>query len=455
MLRQKAISYLPAPAFSNTINYPNGGNGDIINVLHANIARAVSQTRDIAKHFKGATDLDTSRNIWNFLKKEIKYKKDRYGQQDIKLPSRFVSDGSGDCKSYSLFTAGVLTNLNIPFKIRYTSYSADPTPQHVYIVLDSGIIIDGVWTKFNDQKPYTFKKDYTMKIQTLAGVGCLNCSGSNISGPTVMIGDIGKISLKKAAKKVSSGIKKAASKVQTAAKKTAVVKKAAQIQTKAKNTAVIKKAAQLQSKAKDTKVIKTLSKLQSQVKEGGLKSVALAAPRRAYRTLVSLNFRGWATKLAGNINKSKELWAKAGGSWPELEKSINTGKGKKALFGSKNQQIQQNVEGIGSVMVTVGSLLALAGPLIALFKSITGDDGGAQEVPGAEAADNGGSILDDVLDKVKDVVDSVTGKEKTDTSPGQNSGSGSTPQETETSQGSSNSMVFLGLGAAALYLLTK
>lgn len=441
MRRTEAISYLPPTLFTSELNYPDGGNSDIIQVLHKNITRAVSQTRDIAKKFKGATDLDTSRNIWNFLKKEIRYKKDRYGRQDIKLPSRFVSDGSGDCKSYSLFTAGILYNLGIPFSIRYTSYSADPTPQHVYVVLDSGIIIDGVWTRFNDQKPYTFKKDFTMKIQTLAGIGCLNCRSNALAGPTVMIGDIGKISLKKAVKSVKKAVTKTASKVQTAAKKTAVVKAASKIQTKAKNTGIVK----------------TAAKLQSQIKAGGVKSVALAAPRRAWRTLVSLNFRGWATKLASNISRSKEIWAKAGGNWPELEKSINTGKGKKALFGSKNQQVQQNIDGIGSVAVTVGSLLALAAPLIALFKSITGDEGGAQDVPGADAADNGGSgnVLTDVLDKVKDVVNVVTGKEKTDASPGQDSGSGSTPPQDEPATGSGNTMLYLGLAAAGAYLLFK
>jgi hypothetical protein len=440
MRRSEVIRHIQAPDFKNRVEIMSGFNSDIIDVIHYNLPRAKRQVREIANFFKGADDLSTSRKIWDFLKKEIKYVKDPAGQQDIRLPGRFVAEGKGDCKSYSLFTGAILSNLGIPFSFRYASYSAsDPTPQHVYVVTDSGVIIDAVWHSFNSEKKPSHKKDYPMKIQTLSGIGCTSCNNTSAVG-SVMIGDIGKINLKKAAKKVTAAVKKPVLKnVQSAVKKTAVVKAASKIQTKAKNTGIVKAA----------------SKLQSQVKSGGLKAVIGAGPRRAYRTLIALNFRGWATKLASNTPKAKELWAKAGGSWSELEQSINVGKNKKALFGSKNQTIK-TVNGIGEVTTaaTVGTILALAAPIIALFKSLTKDDGGATSVPGDDTAGENGSTGDALKDIVTNVSNLFTGNQRPDTAaPQTQSAETSETPSTQTSTVSTGLM--LGAAALAAFLFLK
>lgn len=342
------------------VNHIDGFNSDIITVIHSNVPAAKSQMRDIARsYFNTGSELTTCRKIWDFLKKEIKYKKDPDGYQNIKLPGRFVAEATGDCKSYSLFTASILENLNIPYSFRYTSYSSNPTPQHVYIVTNSGIIVDAVWNKFNNEKKYTYKKDYPMKIQTLSGIGCSDCQSNNIGSlnNSVLIGDIG-------------FLKKAAKKVQSAVKNTGVVKKAAQLQTAAKNTAVVKKAAQLQTAAKNTGIIKKAAQLQSQIKAGGVKSVALAAPRRAFRTLVAINFRGWATSLSSNKDKALQLWNKAGGTNSELLKSIEAGKKRKPLFAKDNDKIS-GLDEIGDLtLTTVGSTLAIAAPIIAMFTGL-------------------------------------------------------------------------------------
>lgn len=438
MRRSDIIKHIQAPDFKNRVEIMSGFNSDIIDVIHYNLPRAKRQVREIANFFKGADDLSTSRKIWDFLKKEIKYVKDPAGQQDIRLPGRFVAEGKGDCKSYSLFTGAILSNLGIPFSFRYASYSpSDPTPQHVYVVTDSGVIIDAVWHSFNSEKKPSHKKDYPMKIQTLSGIGCTSCNNTSAVG-SVMIGDIGKINLKKTAKKVATAVKKPVLKnVQSAVKKTAVVKAASKIQSKAKNTAVVKAA----------------SKLQSQVKAGGVKAVIGAGPRRAYRTLIALNFRGWATKLASNIAKSKELWTKAGGSWSELEQSINAGKSKKALFGSKNQQIR-TVDGIGSATVaTVGTILALAAPIIALFKSLTGDEG-TTSVPGDESAGENGSTGDALKEIVSNVTNLFTGNKSTDAAAPQTQSSAAT--ETPVKETSSVSTgLMLGAAAMAAFLFLK
>jgi len=388
-----------------TVNHINGWNSDIITTIHNNVPAATKQMKEVAQTFNKGNEMETARAIWNFLKKEIKYVKDPDGYQNIKLPGRFVATGSGDCKSYSLFTASILENLNIPYSFRYTSYGINPTPQHVYIVTDSGIIIDGVWNKFNSEKAYTSKKDYKMKIQTLSGIGCNDeniCSPFNRSlkstvmarrkkaaprtvtatasrvnslntpgftrtaksvalqnrrikpsfnnfqpqplGSVVMIGNtmpVGNI-LKKGAKAVKKGAK-------------SVQKKAAQVQTAAKKTGIVRAAAKLQDRVK---------------KEGG-KVITLAAPRRAYRTLVSINFRGFATQLNKNRQRAGEIFEKQGGKASELFQSIDKGIKRKAIFPSKDSKIQ-SVNGIGEVATatTVAAALAAATPVILAFTEI-------------------------------------------------------------------------------------
>lgn len=432
----------PRAQYRSHTEHLSGTNPDIIATIHRRVPEAARSMKSAARTFIGATQTDTARNIWNFLKNQIRYKKDPPGYQFVKLPARLMADGEGDCKSYSLFTAAVLENLGIPYRFRYTSYDHSSIPQHVYIVTEQGDIIDAVWRDFNSEKPYTFKKDFPMKIYTLSGIGCPGICADQLSGTSgVMIGSFLQKPVRKAAPRqqvvsqtarmtyrppvsknlcmlgayddaaIGNVFKKAAQKVKKAASK---------VQDKLKDTKVVKKAAELQDKAKDTKVIKTLSKLQSQVKEGGVKAAALAAPRRAYRTLVAVNFRGWASKLAANPTKAREIWEKAGGSYPELERSINAGRSRKALFGKNSDQIR-TVDGIGDgTLATIGALLALAAPLIALFKSIAPDqsDPGPQSPTDETAPDasstgsgyeGGGDVLTQVLDVVKAGVDAFTG----------------------------------------------
>ena len=334
------------------VNHIDGWNSDIITVIHSNVPAAAKQMREVAKHFKASTELDTCRKIWDFLKKEIKYVKDPDGYQNIKLPGRFVATGTGDCKSYSLFTAAILENLGIPYSFRYTSYGMNPTPQHVYIVTANGTIIDGVWNKFNSEKTYTSKKDYTMKIQTLSGIGCNTCNTPQPLGSVVMIGNtmpVGNI-FKKGAK----AVKKAAVKVQDKAKSTGVVKAAAKAQTKVKNTGLVKAAAKLQDRVK---------------KEGG-KVITLAAPRRAYRTLVSINFRGWATQLNKNRQRAGQIFEQQGGKASELFESIDKGIKRKAIFPSAASKVTA-VNGIGAVTATtIAATLAIATPIVLALSQI-------------------------------------------------------------------------------------
>jgi hypothetical protein len=138
--------------------------------IEAALPAAVAQIKDLAKNFKGSTEKETCSKIFNFLMSDIQYKVDGDNQK-IKLPSAFLREKSGDCKSYSLFTGAILTNLKIPFNFTYASYKpTDKTPEHIYVTTKSGCIIDAVYGKFNAEKKPSYKYQKSMNISYISGI---------------------------------------------------------------------------------------------------------------------------------------------------------------------------------------------------------------------------------------------------------------------------------------------
>ncbi|MES2773387.1 MAG: transglutaminase-like domain-containing protein [Bacteroidota bacterium] len=162
------------------VTYENGNTDDIIKTVLFGDTRCAFYTKKFAKAFRGKQLLDTCRNIWEFVKQEIPYKLDPGGHQYIKSPGRLWQEKSGDCKSFSVFTASILKNLGIEYGYRFASYKTDdPTPTHVYIyvpVEGAEIIIDAVWNgPFNTQKKFDHKQDHLMaKIAYLGSTGIGN-----------------------------------------------------------------------------------------------------------------------------------------------------------------------------------------------------------------------------------------------------------------------------------------
>lgn len=197
MLRKSAVQKLPIPDNIKTLNASNAFNSDIIQAIESAFSKAKEQTAVLSKHFKKSTREETAKAVWDFLKHQMKYERDADGSQLVRLPSRFVRGGVGDCKSFSLFAASILANLGFPVAFRYASYSHSAIPTHVYVVTsdETGkpIIVDGVWHSFNSEKAYRHKIDHVMNVYTLSGV-----EGE----------EIGKIRLKKFFKKAFKGLKK-------------------------------------------------------------------------------------------------------------------------------------------------------------------------------------------------------------------------------------------------------
>ena len=135
---------------------------DIINEVSRTFEHYYPQCRTLALSLRGASERETCKNIFDYLVENVEYKEDKGGQY-IKTPARLLSDKKGDCKSFSIFVASCLRNLNIPAVFRYVSFSNLPDPTHVYVVTKSGIIIDAV-ERWAGEPIFDYASNYKSKI---------------------------------------------------------------------------------------------------------------------------------------------------------------------------------------------------------------------------------------------------------------------------------------------------
>jgi hypothetical protein len=148
----------------------NANNSELQRAIEAVIPVATKQAASIADRYKGKNEAETCKKIFDYLKNNINYKADG-ANQAVRLPSGLMRTLQGDCKSYSVFTSAILSNLGIPHKLVYASYDPkDPTPTHIYVMTNSGCIIDAVYGKFNAEKKPTYKKYKNMNISYIAGM---------------------------------------------------------------------------------------------------------------------------------------------------------------------------------------------------------------------------------------------------------------------------------------------
>lgn len=273
---------------------------DIITGLLGTHRQYTREYDKIAPYFVGRNNYETGRNIWDFLKNNVRYRVEPESAQMLKSPAAIVTPtisgrtNTSDCKNYSLFTGGILDAINrsggrINWCYRFASYKMfDKVPQHVFCVInpdtDNEIWIDAVLPTYNNKKQYYYKTD--RKINNMALVA--------LSGTM-------------AGKK-----KKAKSTAQTKAQKKAANKE---------------------------KRKKFFQKLKAQAKKAGkliLKyNPATVTARNAFLAVVKLNVRSLATNLKklkdrGNTEVEK-MWTGLGGNVSTLNIAIDQGSRKKRL----------------------------------------------------------------------------------------------------------------------------
>lgn len=390
---------------TGVINSVSGNNSFLQSKIINAVGPGISQVQKIAPEFVGSNDLETARNVWQFCQDQITYLRD-YSAQKIKLPSAFLRDQTGDCKSYAVFIASILSALNIPNYIVFTAYNGNTTPSHVYNAIRIGhqyYPIDGTIRKFGYEKTPSYKKIIPMRINTIAGP-------EDIQSPYIL------------------GY--------------------------SNNNSINGKAAEKWQKIKDD-----IKKAVTKVVQTG-KTVGLAPARIAFLGLVKINVHRLATHLQTIISKGgpgaqelKNRWQKLGGDFSQFQKVINEGAKNKPIFGPDDAPETESING-----PTIAAALAAAVPvLLAILPLIKSFAGGTA----AKDADNIDKDLtnQEPPDTVPDYGAGSQAPQRPDQdgpAPTDNAPKQDTPKDApKTADKKSNTALMLGLGALALIALTK
>ena len=107
---------------------------------------------------EGKTALETCKNLWYFVKNNIKYHLDKAGTEQIRTPKRTWEDRRNgvDCEDYSIFIAAALLYWNIPCSFRIADYGNGY--QHIY-VFTQDCILDCCEVAFNQEQAFVRKLD--------------------------------------------------------------------------------------------------------------------------------------------------------------------------------------------------------------------------------------------------------------------------------------------------------
>jgi hypothetical protein len=281
---------------------------DIISAMMSAHKMYANEYDKISENFFTGDGIQTAKNLFQFLKKNIKYSIESDKNQRIMSPAAILSLSKNDCKNFALFIMGNLDSLkrkgliNNEIYYRYTSHKLlDEVPHHVFAVIQdkngNEFFIDPVLSKFNERKTYYHKIDKkpTMPLYSVSGIGAPK--------------------KKKTAKAIDT-------KIQPVAKP------------KEKKKIVLK--------------------------------IALAPARGSFLLLVGLNFMGLATKLKNAFNnradETQNWWKNLGGNPNELLKKVNQGEKKKRIAAA---DVEFASEGqIGEVVTAAAAATATAAPIL-------------------------------------------------------------------------------------------
>jgi len=184
MISKNAVLQKLAP-FTNfkKVLIDDQNTSDIVEGILDNQDQYEKEYDKISEMFIGDNEVETARNVFDFLKQNVPYYIEPIEKQTLRSPSAILCMKSGaDCKSYASFINGVMSSLNrkgvfrVPLSYRFASYRYDTKePQHVFSVLYPGtnneIWVDPVLPKFDQRKEPVFIKDKKIKMALIAMSG--------------------------------------------------------------------------------------------------------------------------------------------------------------------------------------------------------------------------------------------------------------------------------------------
>lgn len=125
----------------------------------------------------GRTEKETLKNVWAFVRSNVRYKEDGGRVEVVKSPRAAIITGYADCKSMAVMTGAILKKMGLPYFYRVVFYEKNrPNSGHIYVVAKTNdgekVVVDPVDSVFNRETPYWKKTDYSIgKIESIKGSG--------------------------------------------------------------------------------------------------------------------------------------------------------------------------------------------------------------------------------------------------------------------------------------------
>lgn len=267
---------------------PNADTRDIINALARILPAATKQAEQFTFLKKIGDPIADALTVGRYVQNNFTYIKDGLSEQNIKTPGAMLATKTGDCKSFALFIAAVLSAWKYKNGLRFAGYNGSAQPTHVYnfVLTDQNKIytLDACLPGLVESPNATLIED--MQVNHIAGVPVLN--------------------------EISTGIYGRA-------------ERQARRQERRERR---------QERREDRKERREQRREEGRGFFQGAKKIALAPARGAFLLIVKANFRGLASRLAkAPAEKLAGFWGKLGGDKNKLNAAINDGKSKKPLLG--------------------------------------------------------------------------------------------------------------------------
>ncbi|WP_103071855.1 LPD1 domain-containing protein [Aquimarina sediminis] len=158
---------------------------DTLKAMKRIALRDYKQVEGLALELKADNIHETSKNIWEYLRENTRYKLDTKGIEELRTPARSIIDGQKgvhdsdygiDCDDYTILVSALLLNLGISHEYRVVAYQEAGKFQHIYpVALDTDgtpYVIDIVpeIPHFNyEEHPIIDLKTIPMELHELSG----------------------------------------------------------------------------------------------------------------------------------------------------------------------------------------------------------------------------------------------------------------------------------------------
>ncbi|MEN7551864.1 transglutaminase-like domain-containing protein [Rapidithrix thailandica] len=105
---------------------------DTLNLIEKIVKETLGDTRKLAGHLKGKYLETTTKNIFDFICRHIRYRKDDPGTEQLHRPLRIWKERARGvaCDDYTIFISSILSNLKVPHYYRMTRYNGRDYYQH-------------------------------------------------------------------------------------------------------------------------------------------------------------------------------------------------------------------------------------------------------------------------------------------------------------------------------------